>query len=108
MRISLVRSGGLAGIRREAKVDTASLGSGRAEELHRLVEAADLAKLSEPTISTARSADRFHYTLTVEDGARRHTVTFAEEQTPEKLLPLVETLWREAGEEPESTDPGST
>lgn len=101
MRISLVRSGGLAGIRREARVDTASLDEERAQELHRLVEAAELGKVSEPTISTAR--DRFHYTLTVEDGARQHTVTFAEEQTPEKLRPLVEALWREVGEEPSDT-----
>ncbi len=99
MRVSLVRSGGVAGMRRAAALDTDLLDPVRAAELRRLVEAADLATLSEPTIRTA--ADRFRYTLTIEDGARLESLTFDEERIPERLVPLIELLWREAWETPE-------
>src|SRR5215471_6288923 len=67
MRISLVRSGGVAGMRLEASVDTAALEPDKAERFHNLVEEADLPRLSEPTIKVKSEPDRFRYTLTVED-----------------------------------------
>jgi hypothetical protein len=100
VKISLVRTGGVAGMRREATIDTADLGPRDSEEIHRLVNAAAdepaAAKAPEP----AHGPDRFHYTLTIEDGGRRRALTFAEERTPERLRPLLEAVWRaaEAGE----------
>jgi hypothetical protein len=103
MRISLVRSGGVAGMRREVKIDTARLDPRAAEELERLVQ-----KVQTPAVSAApgearRSPDRFRYTLAVEDGEERSTWTFDEERPPETLRPLVEAVWRAA----KITDPES-
>jgi hypothetical protein len=98
MRISLVRSGGVAGMRRETTIDTSELAPILAQEFHRLVESADLPGLVEPAIRPKTEPDRFRYTLTVEDGARRHAVTFEEHRVPEPLQPLVAALQRGTGE----------
>ena len=91
MRITLVRSGGVAGMRREAHLDTAHLDRERAEEIRRLVEAAAVVA-PQAAGASRRAADRFRYTLTVDDGRRRHDWTFDEEETPERLRPLLEAV----------------
>ena len=100
MRISLVRTGGVAGMRREATIDTADLGPGDSDEIHRLVNAAADEPAAAKTPEPARGPDRFHYTLTIEDRGQRRALTFAEERTPERLRPLLDAVWRaaEAGE----------
>ena len=95
IRVSVVRTGGIGGMKRTASLDTESLDEGRAAELRRLVEQANIAHVSEPTIRATRDRDRFHYTLTVQHGAFQHCLTFAEERTPEQLQPLLEMVWRE-------------
>lgn len=99
MRVSLVRSGGVHGIRRTAELDTETLDRERADELRQLVWAADLSRIGEPTINVA--ADRFRYTLTVDEAGHRETLTFAEDRVPSAVRPLVELLWRNAEERPE-------
>ena len=105
MRISLVRTGGVAAMRRVVTIDTEVLPAGKAEEIKRLIQKADLAGLSEPTISVGRSPDRFRYTLTVEEEGRESMVAFAEDRMPERLRPLLDALWREGegGSEPPDT-----
>lgn len=100
MKITVVRTGGVGGMRKEAQIDTSALDSRHADEIHRLVAAADVPGLAEPTISMKGAPDRFHYTLTLEDGARTHAVTFEEERTPERVRPLLEAIRRlsEAGD----------
>ena len=96
MRIRLVREGGFAGISRAAVVDTETLEPHRARELHRLVEAADLASLPKaPGKSEGR--DRFRYHLTVDDGPASREARFSEEDAPEPLRALLEAVRREAG-----------
>jgi Emfourin len=95
IRVSVIRSGGVGGNKRAASLDTESLDEKRAAKLRRLVEEADVAHVSEPTIRSTRDRDRFHYTLTVQHGAFEHSLTFAEEKTPEQLQPLLEMVWRE-------------
>jgi Emfourin len=95
IRVSVVRSGGVGGMKRAASLDTETLDEERAAQLRRLVEEADVAHVSEPTIRASRQKDRFHYTLTVQHGAFEHSLTFAEEKTPEQLQPLLEMVWRE-------------
>jgi len=99
VRIRLVRQGGFAGVRRAAVVDTETLEPSRAGELHRLVEAARAEGLL-PEDRTKPRADRFGYTLTVDDAGRERTLRFGEENAPEALKTLVEAIWREAGEGP--------
>jgi len=95
IRVSVVRVGGVGGARRTASLDTETLDERRAAELRRLVEAANIAHVSEPTIRSTREKDRFHFTLTVQHGAFQHSLTFAEERTPEELQPLLDMVWRE-------------
>jgi len=95
VRIRLVREGGFAGISRPAVVDTETLDSRRARELHRLVEAADLASVPAPRPSPAR--DRFCYVLTVEDGKGSRESRFSEEDAPESVRALLEAIRRESG-----------
>ncbi len=100
MRISLVRSGGVAGMRLEATVDTSVLDKDTAERFHSLVQAADLPRLSEPTIRVKSEPDRFRYTLTVDDEGRQHSITFEERRIPEAVQPLIEAVWEGAGTRP--------
>src|SRR5262245_52221285 len=96
MRISLVRTGGVAGMRREATIDTAHLGPSDSEEIHRLVRAATDDQGPETSPTSPGGPDRFRYTLTIEDRGRRHALTFEEARTPERLRPLLEAVWRAA------------
>jgi hypothetical protein len=93
MRVSLVRSGGFHGIRRSAVVDTDALDREGAEQLRRLAWEADLSRIGEPTMSV--SPDRFRYTLTIEEGARKETLSFPEDRVPDSVRPLFERLSRE-------------
>ena len=95
MRIRLVREGGLAGISRPAVVDTETLDPPRAEELCRLVEAADLASLPYAPGNPA-GRDRFRYHLTVDDGKASRDARFSEEDAPETLRALIEAIRRES------------
>jgi hypothetical protein len=92
MRISFERTGGFAGISKKTTVDTATLPPSEAQELPRLVEAADLFKLPERITSPNPQSDRFQYRLTVEDNGRQHTVTVSEAALPGTLRPLIEWL----------------
>jgi hypothetical protein len=94
MRVSLVRSGGFSGIRRSASLSTEDLDPKRAARLRNLAAQADLGRAAEPTIRVA--ADRFRFTLTVEEGDRSETVTYPEDRIPENVRPLIDLLWREA------------
>jgi hypothetical protein len=95
VRIRLVREGGLAGISRVAVVETETLDLDRARELHRLVEAANLASLPRPS-RAPEGRDHFHYLLTVDDGKRQREARFCEEDAPETLRVLIEAIRRES------------
>ncbi len=96
MKITLVRTGGVAGIRRAVQIDTEALDSVRARELERLVAAANLHRLPEPTTSTRSRPDRLRYKLTVQQGSRKQTVTFDEHRIPEAVKPLISAVWQDA------------
>ncbi|MEP7132554.1 MAG: protealysin inhibitor emfourin [Acidobacteriota bacterium] len=101
MRLLLVRSGGVAGMSRKTVVDTEH-GSAHDGEMRRLVADADLGRFSEATLRTG--PDRLRYTLSVEDGPTRHSVTFDEEHTPDQFRPLMEAILRHAPvDDPEAT-----
>ncbi len=95
MRISLTRTGGLAGMRRTATVDTATLDRSRAEALERLCQQAEIEGRSAP-VRPEKAPDRFHYTLTIEEAGRLRTVQFGEEDAPDSVQRFVEAVWREA------------
>lgn len=92
MRVLLERTGGFAGISKRISVDTNTLPSEKAEELRRLVGAANLFQLPEQIISSSQESDRFQYQLTVEDNNQQHTVVVSESALPTNLKPLIAWL----------------
>jgi hypothetical protein len=95
VRIRLVREGGFAGVSRAAIVDTETLDPHRAKELHRLVEAANLASLPKAP-GKPQGRDRFRYHLTVDDGPASREARFSEEDAPEPLRALLEAIRRQS------------
>ncbi|HBX69208.1 MAG TPA: hypothetical protein DEH25_07455 [Chloroflexi bacterium] len=90
MKISYRRTGGFAGMLISHSFDTDTLPKTDAEELVKLVSAADFFAL--PSKITATGADQFQYTLTVETAEQQHTLEVGETSAPENLRPLLEKL----------------
>src|SRR5512143_529191 len=99
MRVCLVRTGGVAGMRREASLDTKTLDPAKAGEIERLLQAAGLEKLP-PADSRRREPDRFQYAITVNDGKQERTIRFGEQEATENVRLLVEAVWRESQAQP--------
>ena len=94
MIIHLVRTGGFGGMRREVRIETQSLPAAEREPLEGLVRGAGFFSLPEKFPKPGRGADFFLYSVTVEDGRRRHTVEVAQPMVPENLRPLIRELSR--------------
>jgi len=92
MKIYFERTGGFAGIRMAATVNTESLSPEQARELRDTLDAAAFFDLPARIESPALEADRFRYKLTVEAEGRRHTVEVGEAAVPEALRPLLQHL----------------
>jgi hypothetical protein len=94
MRISFLRTGGVAGMRLSATFEPGSLPTVAEREIEQLLEQAgffDLRPKRRPPVP-----DAFTYEVTVEHGGRRHTVRVGEGAAPESLLPLLDRLTEEA------------
>ncbi|HVN74741.1 MAG TPA: protealysin inhibitor emfourin [Thermoanaerobaculaceae bacterium] len=96
MRVRLERSGGLANVRRSVTVDAAALAPERAEELRRLVRAADLATFPENPTPLAGRPDRFIYHLTVEDDAGSRSITVSEDAASDEMQRLLDWVQQAA------------
>jgi hypothetical protein len=92
MRINFERTGGFAGTRMATVADTSTLPPEQANQLRRLVEAADFFHLPATITSPTSGADRFQYRLAVEENGVQHTVTVSERALPAPLRPLIEWL----------------
>jgi Emfourin len=92
MIIHLVRTGGFGGMRREVRIETGALPSAEREPLERLVGEAGFFSLPAHFPKPGKGADYFTYSVTVEDGGRRHTVEAAQPSLPENLRPLIREL----------------
>lgn len=94
MKISFERSGGFAGLRLSAAFDTDLLPPETADALRRLVEEADFFGLPAILPGSPNAADIYQYVVTVEDGARSHTVTVSEDAASDTLRQLFDYLLR--------------
>ena len=94
MRILFERTGGFAGRRLRARIDSAALTDDEAERLTRLVNDAGFFDLPSWLQPPDPSPDRFSYVVTVEAGPRAHTVQAAESAIPPQLRPLLTWLTR--------------
>jgi hypothetical protein len=100
MRVQFQSAGGLAffpGLHQPISLDVDALPASDADRLRQLVRAArffDLpARLGTPP---GGAADMREYTITIEDGGRRHTVRVAEPMTDATLQELVDALQAQA------------
>ena len=92
MIIQFVRTGGFSGMRREVQLETMALSPAERGPLERMVGEAGFFSLPAKFPKPARGADYFTYTLTVDDGGRRHTVEVPQPSVPEALRPLIREL----------------
>jgi hypothetical protein len=91
MIIHYERSGGFTGLRQHAVIDSLQLTTDEQAKLEGLVETAVFFE-REIELPAAQGADRFHYTLTIESGGRRRTVSLSEEAIPVEWLPLIDWI----------------
>jgi hypothetical protein len=96
LRISIVRSGGFAGITMRATVDEKDLAPDEALKLRQLVKEADFLHLPGKIVSRSPQPDRFQYELRLEEGGPQYAVRVSEEVMPEKLKPLINWLMEKA------------
>ena len=92
MRIQFERTGGVAGIRVAATIDTESLSSEEARELREMIDAARFFDLPAFIASPTPGADQFQYKVTVEAEGRQHTVEVGDASAPESLQGLLRRL----------------
>ena len=92
MRIQFERTGGFAGMTVRGDIDTDSLPAEEAQALRKMIEAADVYSLPAKLASPTPGADRFQYTLTIEDEGRRHTVELGEGAASDALRALLRRL----------------
>ncbi|MBI3803275.1 MAG: hypothetical protein HY282_05885 [Nitrospirae bacterium] len=92
MKIDFSRSGGFAGIRLTALIDTETLPSAEAQQLCRQVEESGIFDLPAVLRSDAPGGDRFQYRVKIEDGNRKKEIIADEAAVPESLRPLLDDL----------------
>lgn len=90
MRIHVVQSGGIAGLRSEFELDTDRLPDGVRQRLNQLVQGVSFFAL-EPKLSS-RMPDMIQYRVRIEEGERAHEVAFDDGCDEPPLIELVERV----------------
>src|SRR5665213_687158 len=91
-RLSLRRTGGLAGVPMQATLDTRDLDPGQAQEIIGALDNVDLTQISAEQDWPAGAADTFLYDLKIDRGEGASTASFSERQVPAGLAPVLRTL----------------
>lgn len=91
MQISYERTGGFAGIRFHANINTEELPFSEAETLLELMDEINFFELPERMVEND-TPDSFCYFLTVDDGERRHTVEVSAAAMSDQMYRLVNQL----------------
>ncbi len=92
MRIDYERTGGFAGMRLAARIDTATLPADQAKALHDSIEAAHFFDLPAKIPAAPQVADQFQYHVAIEDQGKRHTVDVGEASASPALQELLQQL----------------
>lgn len=92
MRIDYERTGGFAGLRLAATIDTATLPVDQASALHGLIDAAHFFDLPARIPSPPNVADQFNYRVTIEATGKRQTVEVGEASASPELQALLQQL----------------
>lgn len=96
MKINFERTGGFAGIRITAMLDTELMPQEDASHLEKMVDVSNFFILPEVLPAPEKGADYFQYRLTVELERQKHTVEVSEASVPDELRPLVNLMMEEA------------
>lgn len=96
MKINFERTGGFAGMRMTAMLDTELMPQEDASHLENMVDASNFFDLPEVLPALEKGADYFQYRLTVELEGQKHTVEVSEASVPDELRPLLNLLMEEA------------
>lgn len=92
MRMTFERTGGFAGMSLTKVVDTTTLPAEQANQLRRLVDAADFFHLPATLTAKTSQPDRFEYRVTIQQNNQQHTIVVSEQAVPSTLKPLIEWL----------------
>ena len=92
MRINFERTGGFAGMRLSATIDTAALPADQASALQGAIDAAHFFDLPAQIPAPPQVADQFHYHVTIEAEGKRHTVDAGEASGSPALQELHQQL----------------
>lgn len=88
MRVEIVRSGGLAGVRIRCRIDTGELAP---EEASQVEAALRQLPFGRPA-PQASHPDAFQYQITVSDDGTEQSVVVGENEIPDDLRPIVESV----------------
>jgi hypothetical protein len=109
MKIEFSRSGGFAGLRLKATVDTETLDAERAAEIAGLVAASGFFELPERARDNEQIRDGFEYRVRISSAVHAsHSVAVGQQNVPEQLQPLLDLLTAIAVHRPESKTPRDT
>jgi len=91
MRVSCRKTGGIAGLKISAEVDSEQISAAERQEMKELVERARL--FDQPANPIARSTpDQFQYQITIEDQGKQHSFVTNDSAASDELLDLVDWL----------------
>jgi hypothetical protein len=92
--ITVRRTGGVADLRRQVRIDTDELPRDLSREVAARLAQVDIAELERRSPVRCPGAERYRYELTVTRGAEEHHVVFDEGCAGEPLDELVDLLMR--------------
>ncbi len=92
MRIQFERSGGFAGMRLAATIDTATLPADQASALQSSIDAARVFDLPANSPAPPQAADQFQYHVSIDAGNKKHTVDVGEGSASPALSALLQQL----------------
>lgn len=91
MRVSCKKTGGIAGLKVSAEVDSEQLSAEQAQKMKDLVEQANL--FDQPSKPGGKSMpDQFQYEITVEDQGKSHSFVTNDAAASDELLELADWL----------------
>jgi hypothetical protein len=108
VKVSIVRGGGVSGLVTVTTVDSQTLSSEDANTLAAMIEEAKAFDGPDVGPGSRSSPDEFQVAVTLEDGARRRTVTAAEHDLPSELRSLVAWVSSAPGRTEEVSSPGQS
>jgi len=91
-RVEFERTGGFAGMRVAASIDSRDLPPEDAQRLEENLVAAGFFTLPAKPSSLPGGVDSFSYRITVEDAWQKHSVEFGDATAPEVARPLIRQL----------------